>query len=51
LQEQVAFPEINLDTVKRTQGMNITFVTSARNDEECVALLSFMGFPFKSMGQ
>lgn len=51
LQEQVVFPEINLDTVKRTQGMNITFVTSASTDEECVALLLFMGFPFKSMGQ
>ena len=51
LQEQVVFPEINLDTVKRTQGMNITFVTSAKTDEECVALLLFMGFPFKSMGQ
>lgn len=51
LQEQSVFPEINLDTIKRTQGMNITFVTSANNDEECVALLLFMGFPFKSMGQ
>lgn len=51
LQEQIVFPELNLDAIKRTQGMNITFVTSAQSDEECVALLTFMGFPFKSVGQ
>ncbi|MES2122395.1 MAG: 50S ribosomal protein L5 [Chlamydiota bacterium] len=48
LQEQQVFPEINLDEVKRTQGMNITFVTSAKNDEECVALLQLLGLPFKT---
>lgn len=47
LTDQQIFPEVNLDEVKRTQGMNITFVTSARNDEECVELLKFLGFPFK----
>ena len=47
LQDQQIFPEINLDEVKRTQGMNITFVTSARNDEECLALLKSLGLPFK----
>ncbi len=48
LEEQVIFPEINLDTVKRTQGMNLTFVTSAQTDEECVELLSLMGLPYKT---
>lgn len=48
LDDQQVFPEINLDDVKRTQGMNITFVTSAQNDDECVEFLSMMGFPFKS---
>ena len=46
--EQVIFPEINIDEVKRTQGMNITFVTSATNDEECIGLLTSLGFPFKT---
>ncbi|NDD57804.1 MAG: 50S ribosomal protein L5 [Chlamydiae bacterium] len=48
IQEQIIFPEINLDAVKRTQGMNITFVTSAKNDQECVELLAQLGFPFKT---
>ncbi len=48
LQEQQVFPELNLDSIKRTQGMNITFVTNAESDEQCIALLAFMGFPFKS---
>jgi large subunit ribosomal protein L5 len=47
LEEQQIFPEINLDAVKRTQGMNITFVTTAKTDEECLALLSMLGLPFK----
>ena len=47
LEEQQIFPEINLDEVKRTQGMNITFVTTARSDEECVELLRALGLPFK----
>lgn len=51
LQEQIVFPELNLDEIKRTQGMNITFVTSAATDEECVALLSMMGFPFKTVSK
>ncbi|MBS0630071.1 MAG: 50S ribosomal protein L5 [Verrucomicrobia bacterium] len=45
--DQQIFPEINLDDVKRTQGMNITFVTSAKTDEECSALLESLGMPFK----
>lgn len=47
LEDQMIFPELNLDKVKRSQGMNITFVTSAQNDEECVELLRLMGMPFK----
>jgi large subunit ribosomal protein L5 len=47
LEDQQVFPEINLDEVKRTQGMNITFVTSAGNDIECIELLRMLGFPFK----
>lgn len=48
IQEQIIFPELNLDDIKRTQGMNITFVTSAKTDQECVELLSLLGFPFKT---
>ena len=51
LTDQQVFPEINLDEVKRTQGMNITFVTSAQNDDECVELLRMLGFPFKAKEQ
>jgi large subunit ribosomal protein L5 len=47
IDDQQIFPEINLDNVKRTQGMNITFVTSAKNDEEGLELLSLLGIPFK----
>lgn len=47
LNDQQIFPEINLDKVKRTQGMNITFVTTAKSDEDCIELLSLLGFPFK----
>lgn len=51
LEEQIVFPELNLDEVKRTQGMHITFVTTAQKDVECVELIGLLGFPFKSMGQ
>ncbi len=47
LEDQQVFPEINLDQVKRAQGMNITFVTSASSDEECIELLRQLGLPFK----
>jgi large subunit ribosomal protein L5 len=47
LDDQQVFPEINLDQVKRTQGMNITFVTSATTDAECFELLKGLGMPFK----
>ena len=45
--EQIIFPEINIDTVQRISGMNITFVTSAKTDEEGYALLKQFGLPFK----
>lgn len=46
--EQLIFPEINLDQVNKIQGMNITFVTSAKTDEEAYALLKEFGLPFKN---
>lgn len=45
--DQQVFPELNLDEVKRAQGMNITFVTSAETDSECCELLQLMGMPYK----
>lgn len=49
LTDQQIFTEINLDEVKRTQGMHITFVTTANTDEECVELLRLLGLPFKNL--
>ncbi len=49
LEDQQIFRELNLDTVKRTQGMNITFVTSAENNDECIELLRLLGVPFKGL--
>lgn len=51
LDDQQVFPEVNLDELKRTQGMNITFVTSAKTDDECVSLMTLLGFPFKHQKQ
>jgi large subunit ribosomal protein L5 len=48
VQEQIIFPEINIDSVDRIQGMNITFVTTAKTDEEGYALLKEFGLPFKN---
>ncbi len=47
IQEQIIFPEINIDNISRLLGMNITFVTSASTDEEGFALLKEFGLPFK----
>lgn len=47
LSEQSIFPEINLDKIEFTQGMHVTFVTTARTDEEGFSLLEKLGFPFK----
>ncbi len=46
--EQIIFPEINIDSVNRMQGMNITFVTTAKTDEEGYALLKAFGLPFNN---
>ncbi|MEI6577283.1 MAG: 50S ribosomal protein L5 [Bacteroidota bacterium] len=45
--EQIIFPEINLDKVTKMNGMDITFVTTAKTDVECMALLKEFGLPFK----
>lgn len=47
VKEQTVFPEIKFDNIVRMNGMNITIVTSAKNDEEAKALLAELGFPFK----
>ena len=43
--DQTIFPEIELDKIKRTQGMDVTIVTSARTNDEALDLLKLMGFP------
>ena len=48
IQEQIIFPEINIDSITRILGMNITFVTTAKTDEEGYALLKEFGLPFKN---
>jgi large subunit ribosomal protein L5 len=47
IEEQIIFPEIAIDKVSRISGMNITFVTDAKTDEEGYALLREFGLPFK----
>ena len=47
VREQIVFPEINYDKVQKIQGMNITIVTTAKNDEEGVYLLRALGMPFR----
>jgi large subunit ribosomal protein L5 len=49
--DQTIFPEIELDKIKRTQGMDITIVTSARNDEEAREFLKMMGLPFADVSK
>jgi len=49
LDDHQVFPELNLDEVKRSQGMHISFVTSASTDEECIELLRLLGLPFKNL--
>jgi large subunit ribosomal protein L5 len=49
IQEQIIFPEINIDSITKILGMNITFVTSAKTDEEGYALLKEFGLPFKNI--
>lgn len=45
--EQIIFPEIDIDKTNRISGMDITFVTTAKTDEECLELLRSFGLPFK----
>ncbi len=45
--EQMIFPEIDLDKIDKTRGLNVTFVTTAKKDEEAKALLKAFGMPFK----
>ncbi len=47
IKEQIIFPEIEYEKIKKLNGLNITFVTSAQTDEEGFALLKEFGFPFK----
>ena len=47
IEEQIIFPEINIDSIQKLLGMNITFVTSAKTDEEARELLTLMGAPFE----
>ncbi|MGC8764630.1 MAG: 50S ribosomal protein L5 [Brevinematia bacterium] len=47
LREQLVFPEIDYDKVKKVRGMDVCIVTTARSDEEAYQLLKLMGFPFR----
>lgn len=47
--EQIIYPEINIDKLPRISGMDITFVTTAKTNEEAYELLRSMGMPFKNM--
>jgi large subunit ribosomal protein L5 len=47
VKEQLIFPEINYDKIDKIKGLNITIVTTAKNDEESRALLKYMGMPFR----
>jgi large subunit ribosomal protein L5 len=49
IQEQIIFPEIDLDKINKLLGMEITFVTTAKTDEEGIALLREFGIPFKNI--
>lgn len=49
LEDHQVFNELNLDEVKHTQGMHITFVTTADTDAECLELLRLLGLPFKNL--
>ncbi|WNJ16529.1 50S ribosomal protein L5 [Pontibacter sp. G13] len=49
VKEQIIFPEINVDKINNISGMDITFVTSAKTDEEAKALLLAFGMPFQGM--
>lgn len=48
VKEQIIFPEIDYDKIDKIKGLNITIVTTAQTDKEALALLKYMGMPFKS---
>jgi large subunit ribosomal protein L5 len=48
LKDQILFPEVDYAKVEKLRGMNVTFVTTARTDEESRLLLSYLGMPFRS---
>jgi large subunit ribosomal protein L5 len=47
LQEQIIFPEIEYDKVRKIQGMNIAFITTAKTQKESYRLLELLGMPFR----
>jgi large subunit ribosomal protein L5 len=47
IREQIIFPEVNYDQVEKVKGMNVSIVTTAKNDEEGRALLRQLGMPFR----
>ncbi|RMG30024.1 MAG: 50S ribosomal protein L5 [Bacteroidetes bacterium] len=51
VREQIIFPEINVDRIKKIQGLDVTFVTSAPTDEEALALLREFGMPFQKQNK
>ena len=48
VKEQIIFPEIDYDKIDAIRGLNISITTSAKNDDECKALLTAFRFPFKN---
>jgi large subunit ribosomal protein L5 len=48
IREQIIFPEINYDEIEKIKGLNVTIVTTARNDDESRALLRALGLPFRN---
>jgi large subunit ribosomal protein L5 len=48
IREQIIFPEINYDKIEKIKGMNVTFVTTAKTDEEAHELLRLLGMPFRN---
>ncbi len=49
IREQLIFPEVDYDSIDKIRGMEITFVTSAKNDEHAKALLAHLGMPFRKV--
>ena len=47
IKEQIIFPEIEYDKIDKVKGLNVTVVTTAKTDEECQSLLTYLGMPFR----